>query len=271
MGDIEHPVGDDGREAAAIDHCLYSIWDDDMLSKFTADDGVKKWKCLWCSLVFSTWNGTKVLAHVRKYRRQEIKICTARIDEAHQQQYNELHNTQQRKRKANNGVRDNVENSISNHNLNVASQLDSQKKRHTSGIIVDHFNNPEVETPRLATRGSVAGLQLTLGSSGKDGVSGPSADSQLTIAIADLIHSRGLPFNLSSDPKFRKVLVLAKNVTLKYRPPGRNQVATDLLDLNYDAYMKKNMSLVQKEAIWCIIFWRWSNHAKDAFCKHTLL
>ena len=41
MGDEEHPVGDDGREVAAIDHCLYSIWDDDMLSKFTADDGVK--------------------------------------------------------------------------------------------------------------------------------------------------------------------------------------------------------------------------------------
>jgi len=125
---------------------------------------------LWCSSVFSTWNGTKALAHVRKYRGQEIKICMARIDEAHQQQYNELHNTQQRKRKANNGVRDNVENLISNHNLNVASQLDSRKKQHASGIIVDHFNNPEVETPCLATGGSVVGLQLTLGSSGKDGV-----------------------------------------------------------------------------------------------------
>jgi len=42
--------------------------------------------------------------------------------------------------------------------------------------------------------------------------------------------------------------MLARNVSLKYQPPGRNQVSTNLLDMNYDAYMEKNICLLEKEA-----------------------
>ena len=75
-----------------------------------------------------------------------------------------------------------------------------------------------------------------------------SADSHLTMAISDLIHSRGLPFSLGSDAKFRKVLTLAKNASMTYKPPGRNQIATDLLDLNYTLYMGKNFEELMNDA-----------------------
>ena len=76
----------------------------------------------------------------------------------------------------------------------------------------------------------------------------PQAESQLTMAIADLIHSCGLPFSLASHHKFHRVLTLAKLVTKKYVPPGRNKVAGELLDLNYDLYIKNTTELLMKEA-----------------------
>ena len=76
----------------------------------------------------------------------------------------------------------------------------------------------------------------------------PSAETRLTMAIADMIHSLGLPFALSSDKKFRLVLQLARAAGSSYQPPGRNAVAGDLLDLNYEQYLIKNINLLKKDA-----------------------
>lgn len=76
----------------------------------------------------------------------------------------------------------------------------------------------------------------------------PQTEAELTMAIADLIHSCGLPFSLASHHKFRRVLLLAKCATKKYTPPGRNKVAGELLDLNYDLYIKKTFESLIKEA-----------------------
>jgi len=68
------------------------------------------------------------------------------------------------------------------------------------------------------------------------------------MAIADLIHSCGLPFSLASHHKFHRVLSLAKVASKKYIPPGRNKVAGELLDLNYQLYKQQMMEMLQKEA-----------------------
>ncbi len=93
---------------------------------------------------------------------------------------------------------------------------------------------------------SAGGVQMTLSTAGS--LLHPSAESQMTMAIADLIHSRALPFTLTEDPKFRKMLMLAKNVPASYKPPSRKAVAQELLDLNYDAYIRKNMDLLERDA-----------------------
>ena len=76
----------------------------------------------------------------------------------------------------------------------------------------------------------------------------PQVEAQLTMAIADLIHSCGLPFSLASHHKFRRVLTLAKLAPKKYTPPGRNKIAGELLDLNYSIYIKSTCEALQKEA-----------------------
>lgn len=75
----------------------------------------------------------------------------------------------------------------------------------------------------------------------------PTAESKLTMAIADLIHSLGLPFTLASEVKFRQVLHLARCSGANYQPPSRNSIAGELLDLNYDQYLKKNLNRLLKD------------------------
>ena len=48
-----------------------------------------------------------------------------------------------------------------------------------------------------------------------------SNETRLTIAIADLIISEVLSFNLAQKPRFKDVLNLAKNVSKVYRDHGK--------------------------------------------------
>ena len=68
------------------------------------------------------------------------------------------------------------------------------------------------------------------------------------MSIADMIHSLGLPFSLASDRKFRHVLQLARGAGSTYKPPDRNSVSGELLDLNYEQYLKKNINMLEKDA-----------------------
>lgn len=78
--------------------------------------------------------------------------------------------------------------------------------------------------------------------------SDPNSEFQLTMAIADLIHSCGLPFSIASHHKFQRVLTLAKVASSKYVPPSRNKVAGELLDLNYQLYKEQMMENATKDA-----------------------
>jgi hypothetical protein len=68
------------------------------------------------------------------------------------------------------------------------------------------------------------------------------------MALSDCIHSLGLPFSVASQPKFRKIIHLAKAVGSGDKSPGRNEVAGPLLKLNYDAYMEKSEKQLLKQA-----------------------
>ena len=50
-------------------------------------------------------------------------------------------------------------------------------------------------------------------------------EQDLTSAIANWIHCKGLDFSIASCPLFRDVLKKATEVPINYKPPSRNQVA----------------------------------------------
>ena len=74
-----------------------------------------------------------------------------------------------------------------------------------------------------------------------------SNETRLTFAIADLIISEGLSFNLSQKPRFKKLLELARTVPKCYQPPNRKLMSKDLLDVIHDQNMESNLSLTKKE------------------------
>ena len=68
----------------------------------------------------------------------------------------------------------------------------------------------------------------------------------LAVAIADLIISGGLDFNISQKYRFKKVLDLARNVSKCYNPPNRKLMTTELLDGIHDKNMKRNLTIMKK-------------------------
>ena len=73
-----------------------------------------------------------------------------------------------------------------------------------------------------------------------------SNETRLTVAIADLIISEGLSFNLSQKPRFKKVLELERTVSKCYQPPNIKLISKDLLDVIHDQNMEINLSLIEK-------------------------
>ena len=73
-----------------------------------------------------------------------------------------------------------------------------------------------------------------------------SNETRLTVAIADLIISEGLSFNLSQRSRFKKVLELARYASKCYQPPNRKLISKDLLDVIHNQNMERNLSLIEK-------------------------
>ena len=61
--------------------------------------------------------------------------------------------------------------------------------------------------------------------------------TRLTVAIADLVISEGLSFNISQKPRFKKVLELARTVSKCYQPSKRKLIYKDILDVIHDQNM----------------------------------
>ena len=70
----------------------------------------------------------------------------------------------------------------------------------------------------------------------------------LTVAIADLIHSCGLPFSLADDPKLTRIIKLARGVSSAYKTPTRQDVAGRLLEFNYNQLQARNAERLQADA-----------------------
>ena len=233
---------------------LDSIQYDDKVQMYIDPEGKQRWRCLWCNKTFF-WNPTKALAHLAKVGKADIATCKARIDDKHAKTYRALYDAKNKRRLSACDVQKSLNDSILSHNNNTASVLDS-KRRKTSKPVFGRTAKGSISTgmSTLTTHNTIISEETNQESGKKsylqlkvhDG-SNVSLESKLTMAIADMIHSCGLPFSLSSNIKFRKVLNLARNAPSAYRPPGRNQVAVELLDINYDSYMEKNRKKLSED------------------------
>jgi hypothetical protein len=225
--------------------------------------GKKQWRCLWCHTTFQQWNATKALLHVHRVSGNNIHRCKSRlIDDAHKKIYTQLYEKTLNRKKAQQEATDAKKRS-SDEYINVAGEAYAATTKRKKASPLSAAGTPVNDvTPhsQTQTQQSLLNFVTDAGKHKSDDESprlhqqkitdsvDTQAEAQLTMAIADLIHSCGLPFSLASHHKFHRVLTLAKLAPKKYSPPGRNKVGGELLDLNYSLYIKNTCEALQKEA-----------------------
>jgi hypothetical protein len=235
---------DDTDEESEKNDDLKTIFGDTYCTKYQDEKGNRKWKCGWCDKDFSSWNATKALQHLTKQTKVHIQPCKGKISDEYIQKYRLFFDKSQKKRKRlskNNesvrrlvdGINESATAALQEHRYSLNKKRISDASSFTQSTM---FSDKRLNVVDLSTASNDDSrfIQMKI----HDGPN-PNAELKLTMAVADLIHSCGLPFKLASHPKFRKVITLAKAVGTSYKLPSRNQVATDLLDTNYDIYVKK--------------------------------
>ena len=231
---------------------VVSIFDDDMVETYHDPAGRQRWRCKWCDKTFAALNATKAIRHLNKIAK-DIRPCLAAIDTAHRERYADFLKSSDKKRSRVLQSQESIERSIDSHNIQAAATLDEPRSVTNSTIstkqskITDDSHasiasnscfTPSKKEIRFNHRQGCNSMSTATASISQHDtkdtksylqskivdVPNPTTESKLTIAIADMIHSLGLPFSLSSDPKFLHVLKIAKTVSSHYIPPNRNQV-----------------------------------------------
>jgi hypothetical protein len=240
---------------------LSIIWDDDKIERYTDNNGKKHWKCLWCGRSFQHWNATKALRHVNKQGGGDVRACKSSLmDSAHKAEYKRLFDKLTERKIAQAQFVAGKKRS-SDEYMNTATEMYSSSKRkktppstttpssispgsNRSSIQIqtqlnfrteEHNNNTNLDTHQSYQPKVTDSLEQ-------------QSEARLTMAIADFIHSCGLPFSIASHHKFQRVLTCAKQAPKNYTPPNRNLVAGTLLDLNYDIYRNQTIEMLLKDA-----------------------
>jgi hypothetical protein len=239
---------------------LKEIWDD---KKIKRDYDTHQWTCLYCQKPFAGHNATKALAHVTRAKGFNIASCQSHrfIPDKKRQSHQDLFDRKQQAKKRRKKSSSALELSISKHQDDLTTAVQSARKRpYTTPTTA---SKPRSVTSVVSTNSGASALtpcslldrdipqtflsvkkparktppvlmQLSI----HDGPN-PNGEAALTASIADMIHSSGLPFSLSTDPKFRRMIILARNVGTNFVTPSRHRIGTDLLKLNYDMYVAR--------------------------------
>jgi hypothetical protein len=208
---------------------LPSVWELDHVLKTGDSKATQTWKCLWCNMVFRKWNATKVLYHLAKKAGNDVRVCKA----AHDSRSKELYRLMLAEKERTNA----------NHQARVA-QLESMVGEGQQSMAVMF----EAARQRGSNGGGGGGAAVVKGDCTKTGRTRvfasemtveASTSSQLTMAIADFVHSTGLPFSVTQGVYFRNILKFARGVPMNYQPPHRNAISDSLLKINYNRRMEK--------------------------------
>ena len=235
---------------------LSSIFNDPYATNYHTADGKRRWRCEWCKKDFAAWNATKALYHLIQKRKVDIAPCHAKIDQESMKRYMDLYNKRKDKIESASRKRDMVTRNMEATNIRGAVSLESSRNKRQKTSITNSSFASTIKTSKTANSPSTTYSTPTITSSKKNkqlcqmkvyGGASVDSDLKLTMAIADFIHSCGLPFRLADHPKFRHLLQMARFMSSKYNFPSRNQISTELLDVNFDTYKNHTIVSLKKD------------------------
>jgi hypothetical protein len=201
---------------------VLSVWDLEHIQKHGTTKANQAWKCLWCNMTFKQWNATKVLYHLVQVKGKDVRICRANHDAKSKVLYRSLLKDKDKSLA-------NMETRASKFHALVGEGQQSLAVMFEAGR--QRVSNGGGTTAVTAARARVFGNEdLTVEA---------STASQLTMSIADFIHSTGLSFSATQGQHFQNILKFARGVPSTYKPPSRNSISTTLLRINYNRRIEK--------------------------------
>ena len=174
-----------------------------------------------------------------------IKSFHVAKDKAHTTRYQDLHNYKQACKGVLHNYSENIRASITSLQNKSSAAIKPTIYRSSKSITSSNDTNSSVisafsSASNLSfesTSRSVSNGTLIFGIDGNSQKLITSNDTRLTTAIADLIISEGLPFNLAQKPRSKKLLELSRNVLKTYIPPNRKLISKELLDVIHEENM----------------------------------
>jgi hypothetical protein len=203
--------------AASVDEVPLSVWGLERVQKNGGAGAPHTWTCLWCNETFKQWNATKVLYHLAKIPKKDIRVCKVLHDPKSKALYFSM-------------LQEKDKSYVESKKREAAFQATVGEGQQSLAVMF------ESSRQRVSSACGATGRQRVM--AGSMTVEASTA-SQLTMAIADFIHSSGLSFSVTQGVYFQNVLKFARGVGASYKPPGREAVATNLLKLNYTRRMEK--------------------------------
>lgn len=254
---------------------LTSIWDCPMMNKVlipaSAGNMVCGWTCGWCPVGRSPFKGDsapRALAHVAKVPGESIRFSDGNIPLPKIRQYRDLHLSKIQNKFDKNARMTVLNDTISNLQVRTQESLGGKRMGNKDGGVGGKRMDNKVggdtmegicvlEPPRkrsmnysppdeVSTFGSLfshkaeRGPQKQLKLCANANVIDLHAPEKLNVAIVDLIHSNCLPFSLAEDPKFLKVIEIAKTVG-RYNAPTRQSIGGRYLDALHEINWKEQM------------------------------
>jgi hypothetical protein len=204
-----------------------SIWDDPLI----VQKGPKGWHCGYCGSSWSYVNSSRVFKHLLPYYHagKGINACThdlISIPVHDKIRWEELAASQSQS-----------SDRRRNETETASSQL-SAKTRHLAHSIQESNDSKRSKTcvpaPSEDERRQYSQMSLEA-SLQQNGI-------RLTAAIANFVHSEGLPFSVVDKPTFHAMIAEARYAPAKYSIPNRRLIGGNLLDLTYATYFDANIA-----------------------------
>lgn len=214
--DVDSPPYLDEEEEA-----VSSVWDFDHIQRNGTTKGSQTWTCLWCNQTFKQWNATKVLYHLVKINGRNVRTCKVTHDPKSKELYRVFLKEKEKSQTSMEGRASKYASLVGEGQQSLAIMFEASRQRVSSG---------GGGTATIAGKQRVLNNDLTVEA---------STASQLTMAIADFIHSGGLSFSTTQGEHFQNILKFARGVPTTYKPPSRNAIGTNLLKINYNRRIEK--------------------------------
>lgn len=205
---------------------MHSLWDDELISKF-ADKG---WRCGYCGGTWINVNSSRVIRHLVPSHPTGTGIVSCSHDLV-------SFSTEAKNR----WVTFAASQTVTSERRRVTTESAALSLTHRTSDIADSIHIVGTSKRFKESDDSFGTAERRKYNQMSIQASLHQNGDVLTAAIANFVHSEGLPFSIVDKPTFHVMLNEARFAPVKYKVPNRKMMGGNLLDITYETYFAANM------------------------------